>query len=124
MPDDGVDGIRAAVGDFDSLDVVFEQAQSLGRKRRPALLGDDRPGMPRGVISTQRSDTVVRGRLGEWISLGGINTTGNSRRGGLGHSQATQESVVQQIEVMVECLDCAGDAERHRQLQPPLQGSE
>ncbi|MGB5474137.1 MAG: secretin N-terminal domain-containing protein, partial [Gammaproteobacteria bacterium] len=70
---------------------------------------DDRPGMRRGVISTQSTDTVVRGRLGEWISLGGVNTTSNSRQGGLGRSQASQESVVQQIEVMVECLDCAGD---------------
>ncbi|HUT40408.1 MAG TPA: hypothetical protein VM011_03630 [Gammaproteobacteria bacterium] len=85
---------------------------------------DDRPGMQRGVINTQSADTVVRGRLGEWISLGRINTTSNISQGGLGRSQAAQESVVQQIEVMVECLDCAGDPERHRQLLPPLQGSE
>ena len=85
---------------------------------------DDRPGMRRGVISTQSTDTVVRGVLGEWISLGGVNATSNSRQGGLGRSQASQETVVQQIEVMVECLDCAGDTEGHRQHLPPLQGSE
>jgi len=68
---------------------------------------NDRPGMRRGVIDTQRADTVVRGRLGEWISLGGVNTTSNSSQGGLGRSHTTQGSVVQQIGVMVECLDCA-----------------
>lgn len=67
---------------------------------------DDRPGMRHGVTNTQSTDTVVRGRLGEWISLGGINTTRNSSQGGLGRSHATQGSVVQQIEVLVECLDC------------------
>ena len=47
---------------------------------------DDRPGMGRGVISTQSTGTVVRGRLGEWISLGGINTSASKCHGGLGHS--------------------------------------
>jgi len=67
---------------------------------------DDRPGMQRGVIDTQSTDSVVRGRLGEWISLGGIDSTSNSSGGGLGRSHASRETVVQQIEVMVECLDC------------------
>jgi hypothetical protein len=67
---------------------------------------NDRPGMQRGVINTQSADTVVRGRLGEWIDLGGVNTAGNSRQRGLGQSHATRGSAVQQIGVMVECLDC------------------
>lgn len=67
---------------------------------------DDRPGPQRGVIKTQSTDSVVRGRLGEWISLGGINNTTSSSQGGLGRSHVTQGSVVQQIEVRVECLDC------------------
>lgn len=68
---------------------------------------NDRPGMHGGVINTQRADTVVRGRLGEWISLGGVNTTSNSGQGGLGQSHSVRGSVVQQIGVLVECLDCA-----------------
>jgi hypothetical protein len=67
---------------------------------------NDRPGMQGGVINTQSADTVVRGRLGEWIDLGGVNTAGNSRQRGLGQSHAIQGSAVQQIGVMVECLDC------------------
>lgn len=85
---------------------------------------DDRPGGYRGVINTQSTDTVVRGRLGEWISLGGINTTRSSRQGGLGRSQATEGSVLQQIEVMVQCLDCAGSIPPQREILPELQGLE
>ncbi len=83
---------------------------------------DDRPDRRRGVIHTQSSDTVVSGRLGEWISLGGINTSDNSRTHGLGHSSATQESAVRQIEVLVECLDCADRIEPYRQFLPKMDG--
>lgn len=85
---------------------------------------DDRPGGYRGVINTQSTDTVVRGRLGEWISLGGINTTRSSSEGGPGRSRATGGSVVQQIEVMVQCLDCEGSQPLHREILPELQGFE
>ncbi|MGB5259115.1 MAG: secretin N-terminal domain-containing protein [Gammaproteobacteria bacterium] len=85
---------------------------------------DDRPGRYRGIIDTQSTDTVVRGRLGEWVSLGGINTTGNSSQGGLGRSQATDGSVMQQIEVMVQCLDCEGSTPPQRGFLPQLQGFE
>ena len=67
---------------------------------------DDRPGMRRGVINTQSTDTIVRGRLGEWISLGGLSSASNSRQGGFGRSHTSRESVERQIEVRVECLDC------------------
>jgi hypothetical protein len=83
---------------------------------------DDRPGMRRGVIDTQRSNTVVRGRLGEWISLGGVDTHTQGHEGGPGRSQTTQRSVDQQIDVRVDCLDCAGSAGPLRQAPPQLQG--
>lgn len=70
------------------------------------LQHDDQPGRGNGVISTQRAATVVRGRLGEWIDLGGIDTSSQQRQGGLGHAQASRESRAQQIQVRVECLDC------------------
>lgn len=83
---------------------------------------DDQPGMRRGVIDTQRSNTVVRGRLGEWISLGGVNTHTQGSQGGLGQSQTMQGSVDQQINVRVDCLDCAGSAGQLQQVVPRLQG--
>jgi len=85
---------------------------------------DDRPGMRRGFINTQSANTAVRGRLGEWISLGGINTSSNNSQGGLGRSIASQGSDMQQIEVLVECLDCGGSVERYREFLPKLQGFE
>ncbi len=85
---------------------------------------DDRPGMRRGVIKTQSTGTFVRGRLGEWISLGGIDTSSNNNQGGLGRSITSRGSGMQQIEVMVECLDCDGNVERYREFFPQLHGFE
>jgi hypothetical protein len=85
---------------------------------------DDRPGMRRGYINTQSAATAVRGRLGEWISLGGIDTSSNNSRSGLGHSMASQGSVAQEIEVLVECLDCESNMERYREFLPELRGYE
>jgi len=75
---------------------------------------DDRPGERRGVINTQTTGTVVRGRLGEWVELGGVDTSDNNRQGGLGQAVNSQASTVQGIQVKVECLDCSGES---RQLQ-------
>ena len=84
---------------------------------------DDRPGRRRGVINTQSTDTVVRGRLGDWISLGGIDTSSKQSQGGLGRSISTQDSVDQQIEVMVECLDCGLSNERYHRVFPETHDS-
>lgn len=70
------------------------------------LQHDDRPGSRHGGISTQRAETVVRGRLGEWVELGGIDTSSQQRQGGLGQSLNAQQSQLQQIQVRVECIDC------------------
>jgi len=79
---------------------------------------DDRLGRRRGVINTQSTGTVVRGRLGEWVELGGIDTSNNSHEGGLGRSVDSRVSNTQGIQVKVECLDCEG------QSQSPLQNFE
>ena len=70
------------------------------------LQHDDRPG--RGVVNTQRTGTVVRGRLGEWLALGGIDTSSDASQGGLGRSVSSRGSELRQISVKVDCLDCGG----------------
>jgi hypothetical protein len=75
---------------------------------------DDRPGQYRGAINTQSTGTVMRGRLGEWVELGGVETSTANKEGGLGQSVTSQASDVQGIQVKVECLDCGGE---NRQLQ-------
>lgn len=66
----------------------------------------DRPGQRRGVINTQSAGTVVRGRLGEWVELGGVDSSDSNREGGLGRSVNSQGSNRRGIQVRVECLDC------------------
>jgi hypothetical protein len=70
------------------------------------LQHDDRPGQYRGTVSTQRVATVVRGRLGEWLDLGAIDTVASDTRGGIGRSAVSRGSNSRQIQVRVECLDC------------------
>jgi len=74
----------------------------------------DRPGQRRGVINTQSAGTVVRGRLGEWVELGGVDSSNSNRQGGPGRSENSQGSNNRGIQVKVECLDCDADT---RQLQ-------
>ncbi len=70
------------------------------------LQHDDRLGRARGVVNTQSTGTVVRGRLGEWLQLGGIDTRADDSQGGLGRSVSAQGSEIRQISVKVDCLDC------------------
>ncbi len=76
------------------------------------LQHDDRPAGAGGRIDTQRASTTVRARLGEWVDLGGIDTSGSGSRTGLGYATRNQESTTQQIRVKVECLDCSSPADR------------
>ena len=67
---------------------------------------NDQPGRRYGVIDTQRVDSVVHGRLGEWIDLGGLDTMKDSQQGGIGRSVNSQQGRLQGIQVKVECLNC------------------
>ena len=67
---------------------------------------NDQPGRRHGVVDTQRVDSVVHGRLGEWIDLGGLDTTKAAQQGGLGRSVNSQQGRLQGIQVKVECLNC------------------
>jgi hypothetical protein len=83
------------------------------------LQHDDRPGRARGVVNTQSTGTVVRGRLGEWLQLGGIDTRADDSEGGLGRSVSAQGSEIRQISVKVDCLDC-GMPQQGNGLQAPF----
>jgi hypothetical protein len=70
---------------------------------------NDTPGRRYGVVDTQGIDTVVHGRLGEWIDLGGLDAGRAAREGGLGRSLDSQRTQLQGIQVKVECLNCTED---------------
>jgi type II secretory pathway component GspD/PulD (secretin) len=67
---------------------------------------NDQPGRRYGVVDTQRIESVVHGRLGEWIDLGGLDTTESAHQGGLGRSVNSQQGRLQGVQVKVECLNC------------------
>jgi type II secretory pathway component GspD/PulD (secretin) len=70
------------------------------------LQHNDRRTGAAGRIDTQRVATTVRARLGEWVDLGGIDTSGAGSRTGPGYATRNQDLATQQIRVKVECLDC------------------
>lgn len=67
---------------------------------------DDRPGRQRGVIDTQRVNTRVQGRLGDWIELGGLDQSQASQQDGIGRSINSQQGGLQGLRVKVECVNC------------------
>ena len=70
---------------------------------------DDKPGRTHGAIHTQHLDTVIQGRLGEWLDLGGLDTAQKYHQGGLGRSVNSRQTHLQGIQVKVECQNCAED---------------
>lgn len=65
----------------------------------------DRLAGPGGTIATQRTDTRVSGRLGEWIDLGGISESGRDSRSTLLSRQAGASSQTQALRLKVELLE-------------------
>lgn len=65
----------------------------------------DRLGDHYGTIETQSTDTRVSGRLGEWISLGGINESSREQRSGLLSRQAGSSLQNQSLRLKVELLE-------------------
>lgn len=110
----GVEGRPALVG---SSNVSYAGMTGGGVYVVPRITGDNvsmevwqhesRSG-PHGMVATQGSGSFVHGRLGEWISLGAIDTGRQSNSGGLATSSSSSGSSLQQISVLVECLDCEG----------------
>ncbi len=61
------------------------------------LQHDDRARRTPGSLEVQRTDTIVRGRLGEWITLGGNGSGDANSRSALARLQQQQLMQLQQI---------------------------
>lgn len=57
------------------------------------------------LIDVQRSDTVLTARLGEWVSVGGIDDTATGEDRGLGRRTRTSSAERTSLRLMVERLD-------------------
>ncbi|MGA4636565.1 secretin N-terminal domain-containing protein [Pseudomonas solani] len=58
-----------------------------------------------GVIDVQSTDTRVSGRLGEWITVGGVNESSQSDDSGFLRQRSTQGSENMTMRLKVESLD-------------------
>lgn len=58
----------------------------------------------RGVIETQNLSTMVSGRLGEWLELGGVNQSSQSQSSGLLRYGQSQEQQNRRIQIKVEVM--------------------
>ncbi|MDP2246037.1 secretin N-terminal domain-containing protein [Pseudomonas sp.] len=58
-----------------------------------------------GVIDIQNTDTRVSGRLGEWISIGGVNQQSQVERDGVLRQRSTQGREDMSLRVKVEITD-------------------
>lgn len=68
-------------------------------------LSDDRQLRRHGVIETNRLKTSVSGYVGEWIRLGGIDTSENRRDGSYTSRDSSESSSLNDIAVMVVPAD-------------------
>jgi len=62
------------------------------------------PAGPGGVVEVQGLDTRVQGRLGQWISLGGVAVSGSVRAQGLLQDAAGSASDSDELHLLVEEL--------------------
>lgn len=58
-----------------------------------------------GVIDIQSTDTRVSGRLGEWISIGGVNQQSQAEQGDVLRQRSTQGREDMSLRVKVEVVD-------------------
>lgn len=59
----------------------------------------------RDVIDVQRTDTVVNARLGEWVTIGGVDDYDNSQDRDIGRRTTTRSAQQQSVRLMVERVD-------------------
>ncbi len=58
----------------------------------------------RGVIETQNLSTMVSGRLGQWLEIGGVNQSSQSQSSGLLRYGQSQEQQNRRIQIKVEVM--------------------
>ena len=58
-----------------------------------------------GVIDVQRTDTVVNARLGEWVTIGGMDDHDDSQNRDIGRRITTRSAQQQSVRLMVERAD-------------------
>lgn len=59
----------------------------------------------RDVIDVQRTDTVVNARLGEWVTIGGVDDYDDSQDQDIGRRTTTRSAQQQSVRLMVERAD-------------------
>jgi len=86
-------------------DEVFLEINSISRQRNNLRINGRLPPQgwqPRPNIAVANISTAARGKLGEWIAIGGIDQSGSSHQGGIGSSYRQQQTFASQIFVRVE----------------------
>src|SRR3546814_12811784 len=69
------------------------------------------------VVNVQSTDTTVTGRLGEWITLAGVNRQTQADNQGLSRSYSTQGRDDMILRVKVETLKIGRESCRERECQ-------
>jgi hypothetical protein len=70
------------------------------------LQQNDRTGWNPNTLHSQQTGTVVRGKLGEWIELGGIHSSVEGKRSGIARSGTASATYSGGLRVKVQCMDC------------------
>lgn len=99
---------------IDQVNMHYQNATS-GFYVIPSLHGDQvtlriqqhmrKPRTQHPELAVQESNTVVSGKLGEWIQLGGIDDAGTTSGSGISRHTRTRSSSTQAISVRVTALD-------------------
>jgi hypothetical protein len=90
-------GYRASGGGFYVVPRLAGERVTLEISTRAA-----RSAGPGGVVSVQGLDTQVQGRLGQWISLGGVASNGSERAQSLLQHAAGSAGASDEIHILVE----------------------
>ncbi len=70
------------------------------------LQQNDRSGWNPNTLHSQQTGTAVRGKLGDWIDLGGIHSSAEDTRSGIARSGTSSATHSGGLRVKVECMDC------------------
>jgi len=86
-------------------DEVFLEINTISRQRNNPGINGRHPQQrwqSRPNITVANIRTTARGKLGEWIAIGGMDQSGYSRQGGIGSTSRQQQTIASQIFVRVE----------------------